>query len=115
MTDPKPDPGKVKLQQEKAEQHYKDALEVDNPPTFESAHFILCGQPPGRNIHVCRSGPAASVRSPRTRSTRPRRLILNCSSPMSSTSARPMTGRPITRMASWAISWTRSRSMSVHY
>ncbi len=48
--DPKPDPAKVKLQKDKAEQHYKDAYEVDSAPTFESAHFILCGQ--GRNLSV---------------------------------------------------------------
>jgi hypothetical protein len=48
--DPKPDAAKVKIQKEKAEQHYKDAFEIDNPPTFESAHFILCGQ--GRNLSV---------------------------------------------------------------
>jgi len=48
----KPDPAKVKEQVAKAQQYYKDALEVETVPVHETAHFVVVGQYPKRPVEL---------------------------------------------------------------
>ncbi len=43
-----PDQATVKKQIDKAQEYYKEVLEVDKVPVHEAAHFIIVGQSPGK-------------------------------------------------------------------